>query len=171
MKKFNIILTLLVFLITVSISWIFLPLNKVNLTDHEPHKTSLFIQQMYLIKLRLHFTIEDFSTIYYIGYKNDNGQTIDEAITIAQKYYKPIQLVRYALFYPSFVTEDLIDKIDFSSKNNQTIILNNWCELRKSDQFLPLFEQKFGYEPSCLHDYPVMSQPYLINEQGHMIEN
>jgi hypothetical protein len=144
------------------------PIEEEDFGRIQRHPHSLLLQQLYLYKLKLHFTYSDFKAIYYIGWALGNKQTSGEALRLASQHYMPIQLVRFAIFSRGIESESLLSQIN-QTPLNRKIALNNLCDLDNSIE--DSAHHILGTPENCHFDDGFLKLPYLLDLKGEELKN
>lgn len=155
----------------VALFLIYAPITYIGLSGVHQRPYSLLLQQLYLYKLKIHFTYNDFESVYYITWASENQKTLNEAMELAQHHYMPIQLVRFAIFAPGVQSNSLLRQIDYTPLNLH-IIQDNACDLDDTSDptvVARLIEHEFTCQPD--EGKLFMRLPYLLDIYGKEIKN
>jgi hypothetical protein len=153
------------------LSFLFLiltPIEEEDFAKIQGHPHSLLLQQLYLYKLKLHFTYSDFKAIYYIGWALGNQQTSGEALRLASQHYMPIQLVRFAIFSRGVQSDSLLSQIN-QTPLNKKIALDNLCDLDNSTD--DSAHHILGIPENCHFNDDFLKLPYLLDLKGEELKN
>jgi hypothetical protein len=107
----------------------FIPIKEVDFGKASRDRTSLTMKNLYLSRLKLHFTKHDFSSLFYMGYGKKDELFMNQVLSVGRIHLSDKDLMGFALFYPNTPQSKIIlTNLNFKDKDTYNDFVYYWCQ-------------------------------------------